>query len=458
MPPRASLAREFTAAREAGPRLAAGLRRLGGPRRWSAAALRGARRRARCRVMLVLALAGGVPADVSVGEMRPAAQVGADALHEAGLTGSGVTVAVVGFGEALAPGVRRAAAGHDRLLAVLDARSAAGRRGGVAVGRTSAAGPSEPLTVMLSSLRDPADRYLGVAPNADLVLLTALDPSGLGRPDDVVAAVEWAVANRDRYGIRVLQLPLAGAARARWWEDPVSLAAAEAWRAGIVVVAAAGDGGPAPATIAAPGDVPEIITVGASGHGAAGVAIAPCSAAGPTLAGYAKPELVAPGGPPTGPCVSPAPGAVQALTGGTAIAAAAVSGVVALLLEASPWLTPNEVKDRLLHTARPLSPPADLLAVLRQGAGSVDARSALTGEWTPGPGPRNAGNAGASWDSGTLGDDGSISGLRGYTWSDHALRGYTWSDNALRGYTWSDRALRGPDGSDRAVRGMTWSD
>ena len=384
--------------------------------RGSSTPSRGRRRLGGICLALVLGGSGALPAVAGAADDPLAGGVGAAGLHAAGVTGLGVTVAVVGGPAAPAPEVLRAAAGHGRLLAAFDAvtgsalepvaRPAAG---------SGAPPPAAVLAAMLSSRRDPAGRFEGVAPDADLVLVRALGADGAGRAQDLARGIDWVVANRDRFGIRVLALPVAPPPGPRPGEEAVSEAALEAWRAGLVVVAAAGDGGPAPMTIAAPGEVPELITVGAAIRGPAGVLVAPYSAAGPIAAGFLKPELVAPVG--TGEAA------------GTPTAAAVVAGVAALILQQEPWLTPDEVKRRLLASARPIGASgdgSDLL--LRQGAGLVDAAAAAGFAPAPGSAPPSA--------------------LRGITWSDLEARGPTGSDPMIHGLSWP-----GP-----AARGLTWSD
>ena len=77
------------------------------------------------------------------------------------------------------------------------------------------------------------------------------------------AAIDWVVANKDAYNIRVLNLSFSAAPQSYYWDDPLNQAVMRAWQAGIVVVAAAGNTGPDPMTIGVPGNVPYIITVGA---------------------------------------------------------------------------------------------------------------------------------------------------------------------------------------------------
>ncbi len=142
----------------------------------------------------------------------------------------------------------------------------------------------------------------------------------------------------------------------------------EAWRAGIVVVASAGNRGPSAMTIGVPGNIPYIITVGAMTDNytpadGSDDYLASFSSAGPTVEGFVKPDLVAPGGHARAlmdqatTLANAHPdfhdGGQYFQMSGTSQAAAMVTGVVALMLEASPQLTPDEVKFRLMDTANP---------------------------------------------------------------------------------------------------------
>src|SRR5258708_9823417 len=91
-----------------------------------------------------------------------------------------------------------------------------------------------------------------------------------------------------------------------------------AWASGIVVVAAAGNRGPGPLTIDAPGDVPYVITVGAVTDNYYPLQqkqyrLAAFSSAGPAFVGFVKPDVVGLGGPnlafapPNGPLATDFP-------------------------------------------------------------------------------------------------------------------------------------------------------
>src|SRR5439155_26065059 len=146
----------------------------------------------------------------------------------------------------------------------------------------------------------------GIAPGARLIVLKALDANGAGRISDVIAALDYVVANKDRLNIRVVNLSIATGIYESYNTDPLTLAAKAAVDAGIVVVAAAGNAGRAPhghamyGSITAPGNAPWVLTVGASSHmgtvDRSDDTMAPFSSRGPTAVDYsAKPDLVAPG-------------------------------------------------------------------------------------------------------------------------------------------------------------------
>ena len=241
----------------------------------------------------------------------------------------------------------------------------------------------------------------GIAPEAHLVSLKVLDDRGRGVISNVIAALEWAVANKAVHNIRVLNLSVGAAVTESYRTDPLALAAKRAVDAGIVVVTAAGNLGKNAqgqlqyGGITAPGNAPWVLTVGAYSHEGTVVrtddVMANYSSRGPSAVDYeAKPDLVAPG---TGVVSLSDPGstlyfskAAYLLKGvgfsldkpylsltGTSMAAPVVSGTVALMVQANPSLTPNMVKAILQYTAQ-IYPSYDALT---QGAGFVNARGAV---------------------------------------------------------------------------------
>jgi serine protease AprX len=221
--------------------------------------------------------------------------------------------------------------------------------------------------------------YRGVAPRANLIDLQVLDQNGQGNDSGVIAAIHRAIELKDTYNIRVINLSLGRPVYESYELDPLCRAVAEAWKAGIVVVAAAGNlGRNGYGTVVAPGNSPYVITVGAmnmkSSDSRADDQIASYSSKGPTQMDLVvKPDLVAPGNTivsllapqsrleqmfpdnrvdpvnPSGPFFDT--GNQYFRLSGTSMAVPVVSGTVALMLQQDPTLTPDTVKARLMKTA-----------------------------------------------------------------------------------------------------------
>lgn len=229
-------------------------------------------------------------------------------------------------------------------------------------------------------------RFRGMAPKALLVGVKVLDKLGSGPLSRLLEGIDWVIQNRRRYAIRVLSLSLGAQAAGHAVDDPLALAVERAWQAGLTVVTAAGNAGPEEGTIASPGIAPSVITVGAMDDRASSCRaedlLAPFSSRGPTIEGWVKPDLVAPG---VGITSLRAPrslidrlqpesrvGEWYATFSGTSMAAPIVAGLVALLLEKEPQLDPNGVKARLMETAEDWG-----LQPVEQGAGYVNADGAI---------------------------------------------------------------------------------
>ena len=226
---------------------------------------------------------------------------------------------------------------------------------------------------------DSLGRHAGVAPDAALVALKVLDANGRGTISDAIAALDWVLAHRQQYNIRVVNLSVGAAVRESYWTDPFTVAAKRVADAGVVVVTAAGNLGKNASGealyggVTAPGNAPWVLTVGASSTNGSLTrhddAMAGFSSRGPTYLDWAaKPDLVASG---VGTISLSAPNSTfyatkpQALVNGfvsgsdrayltlsgTSMAAPVVAGTVALMLQANPALTPNAVKAILQYTA-----------------------------------------------------------------------------------------------------------
>jgi serine protease AprX len=240
----------------------------------------------------------------------------------------------------------------------------------------------------------------GIAPAAHLVSLKVLDQHGAGYVSDVIAAFEWAVANRLAHNIRVINLSVGARVTESYETDPLTLAAKRAVDAGIVVVTAAGNlgknrnGKPLYGSITAPGNAPWVLTVGASSTQGTvqrwDDVVAAYSSRGPTAIDFeAKPDIVAPGSgivsitDPTSEFYrTKTPYLLNGTRNvgykpylslsGTSMASPVVAGTVALMIQANPRLTPNLVKGILQYTSQRYNYDA-----LTQGAGFLNAHGAV---------------------------------------------------------------------------------
>jgi serine protease AprX len=250
---------------------------------------------------------------------------------------------------------------------------------------------------------DSGGRRRGLAPGATLLVEKVLDASGQGYISNVIAAIDYAIANKDILHLRVINLSVAAGVYESYETDPLTLAAKRAVDAGLVVVSAAGNLGKGPGgkpqygAIGAPGNAPWVITVGASSHNGtvdrSDDTVAGFSSRGPTALDFqAKPDIVAPGvgieslaeagstlfntkplmrlwGDPTVPTATEP----YLSLSGTSMASPVVSGTIALMLQANPALTPNLVKAILQFTAE----SRDGYNALTQGGGFLNTRGAV---------------------------------------------------------------------------------
>lgn len=206
-----------------------------------------------------------------------------------------------------------------------------------------------------------SEPYRGVAPDANIVSLKILDQNGNGKRGDVIRGIRWVLQNRDRYRIRILNISVGTVKEGDVRDEALVRAVEEAWDAGIVVVVAAGNMGPMPQSITAPGNSKKVITVGSSDESAPMY-----SGRGPTRNCVCKPDIVAPGSNIIS-CSHTWKKNAYCRKSGTSMATPMVSGAVALLLSKEPWLTNVEVKMRLRESAVDLG-----LEHSRQGWGLLD--------------------------------------------------------------------------------------
>ena len=122
--------------------------------------------------------------------------------------------------------------------------------------------------------------YYGIARRANLINVKVLDANGTGSVSSMIAGLQWVIANKNAYNIRVANLSLGHPVGDSYKNDPLCQAVESAWNAGIVVVCAAGNNGrmntastagadnegwgTAYGSIQSPANDPYVITVGAT--------------------------------------------------------------------------------------------------------------------------------------------------------------------------------------------------
>src|SRR5262249_37356356 len=255
-------------------------------------------------------------------------------------------------------------------------------------------------------------KYAGIAPGARLINLRALNSQGVGTVSNVMAALNWVLANEYRYNIRVVNLSIGTAAIQSFVNSPLCRSVRRLVDNGIVAVAAAGNDGKDDSgkkiygAIHSPGNEPSALTVGATNTFGTNArnddVVTTYSSRGPTRSFWTdaagvrhydnviKPEIVAPGNkvigaeaarsqlvtnfPTLDTGLSSGGDSRMMYLSGTSVSAAITSGAVALMIQANPRLTPNLVKALLMYTAQPLAG----FNMLEQGTGELNIAGGVT--------------------------------------------------------------------------------
>ncbi|MGB3726392.1 MAG: S8 family peptidase [Glaciecola sp.] len=437
--------------------------------------------------------APGIQAKLARINNKISEQISAHKLHDMGITGNNVTVAVIDSGVNLGGKIGKylfrdsrnkqrvsikydAIRGHETYY-YNDDRNGHG---------THVAG------LVASSLKDDDGNFNGIAPDVHLLSVRAFNAHGESSYSRVLDALNWVFNNRYRFKIRVVNMSLGVEASSHYWEDPINQAVMRLWDAGIVVVSSAGNNG-RDVGITVPGNNPYVITVGAlSDHSSpldfSDDRIATFSSKGPTVEGFVKPEVVAFG-------VSIASkmdmryfrkryklnklGRDYAEVSGTSQAAAIVSGVAALIISNQPNISPNDVKCKIMASAKSGYQHHKLaFSPFEQGSGMVNAYDAVVSNASncanvnlnikqdllgeshfAGPSRLDAqGNAYIALGNGEVLSQGVSWGtdaidLNGISWGDSItkLQGVGWSDGTtrLQGVAWG--------GGRSAFRTMSWT-
>jgi serine protease AprX len=319
----------------------------------------------------------------------------------------------------------------------------------------------------------------GAAPTAKIVSLDVMDDQGMAKTSDVIAAADWILANKAKYGIRVANFSLHSSVANSFMYDPLDKAVESLWFNNVVVVAAAGNygnpNGPSGVPFA-PGNDPFVITVGASDTGRSvstwDDVAAPWSAYGYTLDGFAKPDLAAPGRYMVGPVpvtstlyterADHVVGTGYMELSGTSFAAPIVSGVAALILGKHPAFTADQVKGALMLGAKPMPQAANL----SEGVGEVNAARSV--EYANPPKANKALNAfvvstsGASgrvFDSASWADKAkNDASWAEASWADASWADASWSTASWADASWSDLSFASASWADTATAAASWAD
>jgi serine protease AprX len=214
--------------------------------------------------------------------------------------------------------------------------------------------------------------YIGVAPGVHFLDVMVTDHKGAAATSDIIVGLQWTFDHKDDYNIRVVNFSMNSSISESYNTSPLNAALEILWLNGIVVVVSAGNNGSGDniGVLYPPANDPFFITVGAAeDQGTIDISddvLASFSAYGTTSDGFSKPDIVAPG-----------KDIISILArwrvvlarehpdhivdrnyfrmSGTSMAAAVTSGAAALLLQDEPGLTPDQVKYRLMDTARPFN-------------------------------------------------------------------------------------------------------
>jgi subtilisin family serine protease len=446
--------------------------------------------------------------------------LGASSWWDAGYTGKGIDVALIDTGVSPVAGLNtsgKVAYGPD--LSIESQNTAFRNLDTFGHGTFMAgliAGKDSTLTAPYSSA--PASAYRGVAPDARIVSLKVGTADGGVDVSQVIAAIDWVVqhAHDKGFNIRVINLSYGTNSLQDYSADPLAYAVEQAWKKGIVVVAAAGNSGfqkyqTAPG-LADPAYDPFVLAVGGSDTN--GTATTSDDTVGDYSANAAAcntdcraPDFVAPGSHMQGLRVPNSYIDANHPEGrldtryfrgsGTSEATAITSGAVALILQRYPNMTPDQVKDFLSRSTDNLCGANKRMAgygeldlglafgtstassyspwfVPSNGSGSLEISRGtdhlsrngvvLQGEKDIFGKPFNASAmasleaAGASWSGGAWnGSTWSGASWSGSTWSGATWSGNSWSGSSWSGSTWSGNSWSGSTWSGASWSGSSWS-
>jgi serine protease AprX len=295
-----------------------------------------------------------------------------------GITGKGVTVAVIDTGVAPHPDLgdrliefKDFCNGQDGVENAYDDNGHGSHCAGLVAGDGSKAG----------------GKFKGPAYEANIVGVKVLGGSGGGSLSNIERGIRWCIANKDRLGIKILSMSLGANANLHEKHDVIAQAVNEAIAAGLMPIIAAGNSGPGIRTIGTPAITKDALTVGAyddkntASHDDDTMAF--FSSRGPTTRdGLVKPDIAAPGVNMVS-LLAPNSELQEAdvtkmppyyvLLSGTSMATPTAAGCAALVMQANPDLTPAQVKQIMIETSEGMKDTPGILG----GAGLVDPAAAV---------------------------------------------------------------------------------
>ena len=278
--------------------------------------------------------------------------VHATAAEVNGLSGKGVTAAVLDTGIALHPDLSGRIAGFADFV------------GGQKQPYDDSGHGTHVAGCLCGNGKCSNGLYAGIAPGCRLVVCKVLDERGDGNVAAMIEGIRYVLDTRRIYHTRILNISVGiGSIREAALEQELLSWIAKAWNAGLFVAVAAGNNGPAPDSVSVMGLQAHVVSVGChDGRQTPGHknACAAYSGRGPANGRVKKPDLVAPGSGIVSCnawyrknhfCSVNHPYTAK---NGTSMAVPAVSAAAALLWEKEPHLTNEQVRERLLYHAQDL--------------------------------------------------------------------------------------------------------
>ncbi len=288
-------------------------------------------------------------------------RIGAQTLHDLGITGEGTTIAILDSG--ISPNhpdlddMDNDPNTNDPKI-IKFASFINGNNGEVT---TDQIDPNPYHGTGVAGIAAANGSFMGVAPGASILSARITDGNWISSFSSVLRAIDWAtVENAD-----VISLSIKFKTRfSNEYMQLINAAMNLAWENGVICVVAAGNDGPTPHTIPRLNLGSRMLTVGGSDYYDLPVFF---SSRGPTINGVLGPDIVAPAAEVLGTCADDGYWSMS----GTSLSTPIVSGVMALLKSAYPTMDIDLIRAAILTTATDLGRP-----YVEQGNGMVNATAA----------------------------------------------------------------------------------